>query len=464
MAMLLSAGCTATPVDRAGGSAARDVRVLTFGQFGVTPGPALEAWAAEVKALSGGALRIEFKNEWQANRVDYETATVEDVRAGTVDIAMVGARVFDRVGVTSFQALLAPMLVDSQALQARVFAAGIPDRMAEHLEPSGVVSLGTFPGPMRKMLGVNKSLVRPSDFAGAVIGIQDSELTARALTALGAVPKPVGPGASLDGLDGYEQQLGSIVGNQYADAAKYVTANLDLWPRPQVIITSPNLRDSLPAAERRALESAVVETRPVAEQSVQKEDGTSAALLCRDGMKLPPASARDLRAFDRAFAPLLDELAGEPATGAWLEQIRSLKAQVAAAPDTHTCEGAVTEPVASSILDGTYERVQIRGEAVPGCPPATDFTDPRSALRLVLRNGTVREYWLSSAPGAQPDLGWVGSYQVFRDRIEFTERSTVIQFTVAWSLKGKRLNLTDLRPFVCGDANVWVVRPWVRVP
>jgi TRAP-type C4-dicarboxylate transport system substrate-binding protein len=416
-----------------------------------------------VKTLSGGSLRVEFKNEWQANRVDYETATVEDVRAGTLDIAMVGARVFDRVGVTSFHALLAPMLVDSQALQAKVFAAGIPDRMAEHLEPAGVVSLGTLPGPMRKMLGLNKPFLRPSDFAGAVIGIQDSALTARSLTALGAVPKPVGPGASLDGLDGYEQQLGSIVGNQYADAAKFVTANLDLWPRPQVVITSPALRDSLSAADRRALERAVLEARPVAEQTVQKEDGTSAAVLCRDGMKLPPASPANLQAFTTALAPVLDELAAEPSTGDWLEQIRSLKAQVAAAPDTQSCAGSDTDVAASPIPDGTYERVLIKGEAVPGCPPATGFTDPRSALRLVLHKGTVREYWLSSAPGAAPDLGWVGSYHVFRDRVEFTERSTAIQFSVAWSLAGKQLTLSDPRPLDCDGANVWVVRPWVRV-
>ena len=51
---------------------------------------------------------------------------IEDVQAGKVDMGWVGARAFDAVGVTSFQALVAPFLVDSYELQDRVFQAGIP--------------------------------------------------------------------------------------------------------------------------------------------------------------------------------------------------------------------------------------------------------------------------------------------------------------------------------------------------
>ncbi len=358
LALLLTGGCSAAPVDRAGGVAARDVRVLTFGQFGVAPGPALEAWAGQVKTLSGGSLRVEFKNESQAKTVDFETATVEDVRTRRVDVAMVGARVFDRVGVTSFHALLAPMLVDSQALQSKVFAAGIPDEMAKNLTPSGVVSLGTLPGPMRKMLGMSKPFHAPSDFEGEVIGIQDSALTVKTLTALGAVPKPVVPGASLDGLDGYEQQLGSIVGNHYVDIAKYVKVNLDLWPRPQVIVTSPTLLDSLSPPQRRALRQAVLTARPVAERVVREEDQGSAAPLCRGNMHLTVASEEDLHQVATALDPVLQELATEPGTEGWLRQIRDLKAKVAVGPDTAVCAGQTSAPVRDQ-PDGIYERASV---------------------------------------------------------------------------------------------------------
>ncbi len=60
----------------------------------------------------------------------YEAGTLQDVKAGKVDMAWVGARAFDTVGVKSFQALLAPLLVDSYALEAKVFEKGIPERDA----------------------------------------------------------------------------------------------------------------------------------------------------------------------------------------------------------------------------------------------------------------------------------------------------------------------------------------------
>jgi TRAP-type C4-dicarboxylate transport system substrate-binding protein len=463
LTLFLVGGCTNAPVDRAGGDAGRDVRVLTLGQFAAAPGPALEVWAGQVEALSGGSLRVEFKNDWRKHEAGFETGTLGDVRAGTLDVAVVGARVLDRFGVTSFHALLAPMLVDSQALQAKVFAAGIPDEMARHLEPAGVVGLGTLPGPMRKMLGVSKPFLRPSDFRDATVGIQDSVLTAKTFTTLGAVTKVVGPGAALTGLAGYEQQLGSIVGNHYVDAAQYVTANLNLWPRPQVIIASPATLRGLPGRQRRALEQAVDAARPVAEQVVQKEDGSSAATLCRDGMRLPTASPQDLRAMSAALGPVLDELEAEPGTAAWLERIRTVKAQLAARPDAQACPDERVAGIATPIPNGTYKREVIRGEAVPGCPPNTEFAEARWFYLLELDNGFVTEYSLSSTPGATPEVGWVGTYRVFRDRVDFSENQAGIVLSAAWTLDGKKLTLSDLKGGTCGDANVWTARPWTRV-
>jgi len=462
LALLLTGGCSAAPVDRAGGAAARDVRVVTFGQFGVTPGPALEAWAGQVKTLSGGSLRVEFKNEWRADRIDYETATVDDVRAGTVDVAMVGARVFDRVGVTSFHALLAPMLVDSQALQGKVFAAGIPDEMAQDLEPAGVVALGTLPGPLRKLLGLSKPFLRPKDFAGTVVGTQDSDLASRTLKALGATPKFLGPGASLDGVDGYEQQLGSIAGNHYVDVAKFVTTNLDLWPRPQVIITSPSLIDSVSPQQRRALQQAVLTARPVAARQVTDEDDSSAPTLCADGMTLTVASPDDLRELAAALVPVLADLRTEPRTRSWLERIRALKADLGAGPDTQTCQVQAADTVASPIPNGAYDRLDVRGEALPGCPPNTDHTGTW-VFRLVFHDGRLHVYERPDAPGTKWELGWTGAFNVFHDRLTITETGTGDSASFAWTLSGRRLTLSDTQPFGCGGASVWTLRPWDRV-
>ena len=231
---LLAGACTETgsAEDKAGGTNA-DPQVLTMAQPNDGEPPAqLVSWAEEVGERSDGTLTIEFKNAWRLGEVDYESSTIEDVRAGKVDLGWVGARAFDRVGVDSFQALLAPLLVDSYDLQAAVFEAGIPDEMLEDLQDIELVGIAALPGPTRKLLGVSEPLVDPADFVGKTVGLADSALATDTLAALGATPQAVPSSADLDGLDGAEQQLASIVGNHYYAEADYVTANVNLWPRP----------------------------------------------------------------------------------------------------------------------------------------------------------------------------------------------------------------------------------------
>ena len=168
-AILLTA-CSGSSSDKAGGTEERDPVVLVFASFTGDIPPQLQEFAGEVARRSGGTLRIEFEPEWRAGDPDAERGTIEDVKAGKADMAWVGARVFDRLDVTSFQALLAPLLVDSYELEGRVFESGIPTNMLEGVEELGVVGIGVLPGPMRRLLGVSHPFLQPSDFDGQVIG------------------------------------------------------------------------------------------------------------------------------------------------------------------------------------------------------------------------------------------------------------------------------------------------------
>jgi hypothetical protein len=229
-----------------------------------------------------------------------------------------------------------------------------------------------------------------------------------------------------------------------------------------MVITSPALLASLSGEEGRALRQAVLTARPLAERVAQEEDQTSAAPLCRDGMNLTAASAQNLHEATTALDPVLRELAAEPGTKTWLRQIRALKADVAAGPDTAVCSSQPTAPALSQ-LDGTYERVFVNGEAFRGCEPNEANQTPTRGFRLVLHDGTVQEYSLPDTPGVAPELGWNGPYHTFRDRIDFGEPGTEGAFSVAWTLEGKQLTFSDMKPFTCGDANVWIVRPWTKV-
>ena len=264
------AGCSA--VDRAGGRAAQPVTTLRFAQPNGLPPDQIAAWAHEVEEVSDGSLLIEFENEWDHGNPHAEVDTLADLKAGEADLAWVGARALDRVGVTEFQALLAPLVVDSQDLQQAVFEKGIPDEMLDGVSGAGVQAIAVLPGPMRKMLGVDHAFTSPADFTGQVVGLQESAESEETLVALGATTKLLPGGANLSGVDGYEQQLASIVGNAYFNVASYVTVNLNWWPRPLVVVANQESYDALTDEQRDALATATEESFTAALDASRAED------------------------------------------------------------------------------------------------------------------------------------------------------------------------------------------------
>src|SRR5262245_57820016 len=112
---LVISGCTG--VDRAGGAAASPVVTLRLENPNSAPPAQLVAFADDVDKRSHGALRIEFVNAAHPGDAEIESTLIGDAKRGAVDLTWVGPRIFDTYGVTTFQPLLAPMLVDSQELQ-----------------------------------------------------------------------------------------------------------------------------------------------------------------------------------------------------------------------------------------------------------------------------------------------------------------------------------------------------------
>jgi TRAP-type C4-dicarboxylate transport system substrate-binding protein len=288
--VLLLAGCAASTPVGAGVRSHVSPRVLTFANGNDDVSLPLIDWSSQVRKSSGGTLTIDFKSSWRLGQSNSERGALQDVKAGKVDMAWIGARAFDKVGVRSFQALLAPLLVDSYALESKVFEEGIPDRMLTGIGTIGLKGVGVLPGPLRKVLGVSKPFRATTDFKAQVVGIQDSGVAESTLRALGAEPRAVPSSAKLTGLDASEQQLGSIAGNSYQSTAKYVTTNLNLWPRPLVLVINPKVLGSLNPAQQAVLRAAAKATTSGAITNARAEDTSAVTLLCQGGMTLTEAS------------------------------------------------------------------------------------------------------------------------------------------------------------------------------
>lgn len=462
--VLVAIGCVNRDNDKAGGSATTEPRVITMAQSNRgAPTPQLTRWAEDVRRRSAGALRIEFEDGWRFGEAKYEAGTIEDVKAGKVDMAYVGARVFDTVGVKSFQALSAPMLVDSYELQEAVFNAGIPDQMLAGLDKIDLVGIGVLPGPMFKTLGVSKPFVRPSDFAGTVIGIQDSALAEQIVLALGATPHAVPTSAELNGLDGYEQPLPSIVGNHYEATAGFVTANVNMWPRPLVIVMSDQASESLTPAERRVLREAARAAQSDALNVSRSEDDDAVAYLCQKGMTLTVASEQDLADLNAAFEPLYQQLVANSETESYIDTIRALKETVGTAPEAPECPIAKHAEDTEAFPQGTYEMTLALSDWPDSCLAEVGVAKnsiPDTTLHRATFNAGSYEVLVDVDGTMQP--GDNGTYTVFRDRISFTSAGTT--GNARWSFDGKNLTFSDLTGWACDAVVVMTTHAWARTP
>ena len=247
------AGCTSSTPDRAGGRGLQEVTVLEIAQLSDVAPVQVQAYAAEVEKQSHGSLRLHFNDSWHKGEVDFEKHTLEDVTGGRMPGAWVGVRSLDLIGVKSFQPLVAPLLVDSLVMQNRIFSEGIPLEMARGLEGHGLVAVAVLPGAMRKVLGVRKPFREPADFRGAVLGIQGGSVPEATALALGATFTRMPSGAKLAGVDAFEQQLENIVGNFYGLEAKYITANVNLWPQAMAVVLNDASYRELTDAQREVL-------------------------------------------------------------------------------------------------------------------------------------------------------------------------------------------------------------------
>ena len=249
---LAAAGCTGSAANKAGGSSHSTAKPLVLT---LLTGDSLFApeYADAVRRLSGGAIRIEITVA--GNQPAYEVKTVESVRKGKAELGAVGARVWDAFGVTSFQPLVAPFLVESLALERRVLASSLLARMLVGLDRAGVIGLAVLPGPLRRPLGLSRRLLRPSDYRGATIAIRFGGMTRATFHALGATPKGYDIG-HLPAVDGAELDSNTVAINGYDARARALTANVVLWPRPQTIFANRATFDRLTPAQRDILRRA----------------------------------------------------------------------------------------------------------------------------------------------------------------------------------------------------------------
>jgi hypothetical protein len=250
------------------------------------------------------------------------------------------------------------------ALQHKVLATDMPQRMVSGVQRLGLGGIGILPGVMRTPAGITRPLLEPSDYRGSVIGYSPSVVAAQALRALGATPvaSPF-EGADISTFDGIEQQVGTIAGNRYDGVVRTITDNVDLWPRPLVIVASSKAMHALSAQQVNWLRSAAHDSLDASTQAQLRVDFDEVGALCRRGKaRFITASAAQLARLKAAFAPVYTWLRRDKQTADWLDEIGALRAGgITPYPqESLSCAetpGEANTPGETTALDGTYRMI-----------------------------------------------------------------------------------------------------------
>jgi TRAP-type transport system periplasmic protein len=452
--------------DKAGGAGPPVVLRLASTGGGIAQTPAVEYFVKRVEELSGANVRIEVVDRWAEFASDAEQQVVRDVASGEADLGWVGTRVFDTMGVTSFQALTAPMLIDSYALQNAVIESGITAEMMEGLDELSVVGLGVLPDGLRKPIGVTAPILGPADWRGIPFGTLRSNSQAEAIRALGATPAQIFGSQRQEALgkgtiQGFEFSMWLYSDPKWPQLAPYVTANVNLWPQMDVLIADPARLAALTSEQRGWLEEAA---RDAASRSAPLADleAHAVGVVCSSGARFAEASAGDLAALEAAFAPVYATLEQHPETKAFIERIQGLKESTHGEPALSIpagCTGQAPEQAsggtgtAPAYLNGTYRMVLTRADAEKvGDPEAEEFPVVET---ITLKDGELE----GGCFGAYGGTYWVEDDRITFDSVEYDPNVTV---TFAVDDQGN-LELTPVPPIDPGDAFQCFYKPWTKI-
>jgi TRAP-type transport system periplasmic protein len=310
-----------------------DMAIVTVG---TSVAPSVGYFAARVAALSHGNLRIKIHAEWGEFGPDAEAQVVQASASGGVDLGWIGTRVFDTLGVPSFRALSAPMLIDSNETVKAVLASSIPGQMMRGLRRVNVTGLAVFGDGMRFPVAVKHPLRSPADWRGITFGTFRSSVQEQAIRSLGARPKEVlglSRGAALDTgqIQGYEFDPWTYSTQASAAKAPYFTANIALWPQTEVLIANPNTLRSLTGAQRGWLSQAAAQTSRLS-VDLTRPSQVELRNACAVGARFVEASTADQAEMRSVFSTVYQSLEADPDTKVFLDEIRRITSTHAAGP------------------------------------------------------------------------------------------------------------------------------------
>ncbi len=362
---------------KAGGGELRHTIVFTIANH-ETEGRDLTEYVASVDRLSAGSLRLEQRQGWREKEIDYDRHTLADVRTGKLALAKIAVGSLGTLGAHELDALTAPFLVDSLALEQTVLASPLADEMLTGVDRLGVVGVSMLAGEPRRPFGQRGRFLGPADYRGALFGITPSRVEAATLEALGAKPRDYIFGELPYSFAGAELDLATIEAGNYDTSVTSATGNVVFGPRAFVVVMNRNVFAKLAADQRRIMRTAGREAVYPAIARLRTEERDETGILCRRGqLTFVKASRRQVDALHFAVRRVYATLERDPKVHGIIDEIEAMKRR--SPPERAIrCARALSRQRAVTPLDGTWEMTAGSAHGIDG-----------GDYRLVLRRGKM---------------------------------------------------------------------------
>lgn len=327
-----------------------------------------------------------------------------------------------------------------------------------------------LPGPLRKPLGITRPLLGPSAYAGLRFGVQQSLVADATISALGGRPVWFAAQAPITGFGGIEQQISTVEGNQYDRVAKFLTANVTLWPRPLLVFANRRAFTSLTADQQAILRQALAAAIPTETRVVRSDEHIDTASLCRAGrVRLIAAKPADLAALHRAVRPVYRQLERDPQTQHVIEEIEAMRGATPreTAP---SCGAAAARSARAGPLDGVYRfTVTLSDLRAAGADPSELLPENFGTMTVVID----RERFASTQENKKACTWAYGTLTVKGDRfVQVSSDGGGIApggavskpgelFTFRWSLYRDTVKLRPVSGAV--SPRPAMAKPWHRI-
>lgn len=459
LVVLLSTSCTA-PHSKYGGELTPTVLRAGAGSASDSPGgDVLAGWAVETEQSTAGAITLSVGHTPSPDAVDEDGSVLGQLRSGDLDVGILRAPSFSAAGVTAFQALQAPFLIDNEELARRISGDPIADEMLDELGAIGLVGLAIVPGGLRHPVGWHRPLLGLEDYRGAVINTRPSPDVDRLFAALGAsTDHAVGQGrvtgAATGALRGVDM---SLLIHTSGGAPASLTTNVVLYTKFDVVVMRREAFEGLSSTQRAALLDAL--DRAVTHVlGARPSESVAVRAWCElEGQATVAATTTEVAELHEAGQVVVDELRRDPLTARVLDRIDSLAAGTRPA-ELPICEGplgptpdAVPEGD-QRVLDGTWRFETTREDLLDVGVPAGEVDKDVGVKTYVLSNGRLE--------GGMEGEFCTGSYVLSGRRLTwaFDPTSCGGAFRATYRLDGDHLEL-DIDPTALGG---WFFRGYMK--